>query len=72
MKTRESKNSFYAYQWWHVGSPDQNGVVSFLAQGHLGQYIYMNPKKNTIIVRLGKRRGEIKWINFFRSLNAGL
>lgn len=40
---------YYQYQWW---LPTKNG--DFLADGFLGQYIYVNPEKNIIIVRLGK------------------
>ena len=31
-KIIDSKNSFYAYQWWHDGLPDKNGVVNFSAR----------------------------------------
>lgn len=48
---------FYQYQWW---LPTKNG--DFLADGYLGQYIYVNPKKNLIIVRLGKDEDQ-DWFN---------
>src|SRR5690606_36816833 len=47
---------YYQYQWWF---PSSDG--DFVAQGILGQYIYVNPKKNLIIVRLGKNKGEVDW-----------
>ena len=37
---------YYQYQWW---LPTQTG--DFMAQGILGQYIYVHPEKNLIIVR---------------------
>ncbi len=55
----------YLYQWWF---PTKNGN-DFLANGHLGQFIYGNADKNLIIVRLGKRGGKVKsWSQFFISL----
>ncbi|WP_264790121.1 serine hydrolase domain-containing protein [Aureispira anguillae] len=54
---------FYQYQWW---LPTKNG--DFMAQGILGQYIYVNPSKNLIIVRLGKAHGSVNWGNLFPSL----
>ncbi|MBY8961578.1 beta-lactamase family protein [Flavobacterium sp. D11R37] len=55
--------SFYKYQWW---LPSQSG--DFMAQGILGQYIYVNPSKNLIIVRLGENYGNTDWRNLFKSL----
>lgn len=43
-------SKYYQYQWW---LPTQNG--DFMAQGILGQYIYVNPQKNLVIVRLGHK-----------------
>lgn len=59
----------YAYQWWNFQSPENE----IMAQGILGQYIYVNPKKNIIIVRTGKKWGkEINWWRFFRELSSDL
>ncbi|MFN3917624.1 MAG: serine hydrolase domain-containing protein [Flavobacteriales bacterium] len=67
-----SKDAFYAYQWWHVPEKDKNGKQiirpDFYAQGHLGQYIYVSPSEEIIIVRLGENRGGIPWISQFRQL----
>jgi CubicO group peptidase (beta-lactamase class C family) len=57
--------SYYKYQWW---LSEQNG--DFMAQGILGQYIYVNPAKNLIIVRLGEDYGDTGWKNLFQSLAA--
>lgn len=51
---------YYQYQWW---LPTKKG--DFMADGFLGQFIYVNPSKNIIIVRLGKNEGKIKWWEFF-------
>lgn len=38
------------------------------ARGVLGQHIYINPKKNIIIVRMGKGFGFTKWRKLFRTI----
>ena len=40
--------SYYRY-------PDED----YMADGHLGQYIYVNPEQKMVIVRLGKKSGKI-------------
>ncbi|MCC9136331.1 serine hydrolase domain-containing protein [Pontibacter silvestris] len=50
------KVNFYGYQWWLL--PGYKGQDIFYARGILGQYIIVIPKKDIIIVRLGKKRGE--------------
>ncbi len=49
----------YQYQWW---LPSNTG--DFTADGLLGQYIYVNPKKNLIIVRLGTKTDDVNWKEF--------
>ena len=39
-----------------------------MAEGILGQFIYVNPFKNIIIVRMGKNYGKINWSDFFSLL----
>lgn len=51
---------YYQYQWW---LPTRKG--DFMAQGILGQYIYVNPAKNLIIVRLGHSEGKADWWELF-------
>lgn len=55
----------YKYQWWL--QPDG----SYMAQGILGQYIYVNPTKKLTIVRLGKNYGNANWSDVFASVAAG-
>ena len=47
---------YYQYQWW---LPTKEG--DYMANGHLGQYIYVNPSKDLVIVRLGKNEGKVRW-----------
>lgn len=56
----------YQYQWW---LPSKNG--DFMAQGILGQYIYVNPAKNLIIVRLGASVGNTNWRSAFTQIAEG-
>lgn len=48
---------YYQHGWWimseHYGD--------YRAEGHLGQFLYVNPKLNVIIVRLGKNLGRLEW-----------
>ncbi len=59
------KDAFYSYQWWHTLDADGNNKAKdandFFANGLLGQYIYVYPEKNIIIVRLGKKEGPGSW-----------
>jgi CubicO group peptidase (beta-lactamase class C family) len=51
---------FYQYQWW-LPQPGQD----FMAQGILGQYIYVHPEKELLLVRLGKAEGNVDWTSIF-------
>lgn len=53
----------YQYQWWIT---NQSG--DFMAQGILGQYIFVCPSKNLVIVRLGKNYGNTSWIKIFEKI----
>lgn len=47
---------YYQNHWW---LPTQLG--DYIAEGVLGQYIYLNTNNNVIIVRLGKSEGLADW-----------
>jgi len=55
--------SGYRYQWW---LPSSDG--DFHAEGILGQFIYVDPARELVIVRLGGAYGNIGWPQFFRTL----
>ena len=67
-KAEKSNGSaaYYQHQWW---IPNVNG--DFMAEGILGQFIYVNPKKKLIVVRLGKKEGNVSWWTLFPSLAKG-
>lgn len=64
--------SYYQYQWWLP----LKGKKDFMAIGHYGQYIYINPEENIIIVRLGRKWGETrrneKWKKLFTYLSENI
>ncbi len=62
--TARGSKSYYQYQWWIQGE----GI--FTAEGHLGQFIYVNVPKNLLIVRLGKNSGKVDWYNIFEQIAA--
>lgn len=46
----------YKYLWW------LNRVTSdYQAIGHFGQYIFVSPLSNVVIVRFGEKKGGISW-----------
>lgn len=63
VETSDGSVGYYQYQWW---MPIPDG--SYGAEGILGQFIYVNPSKNLIIVRLGKSVGKMDWWQFFSGL----
>jgi CubicO group peptidase (beta-lactamase class C family) len=57
--------------WWLLARDHQD----FLAGGHLGQFLYVNPSAGIVIVRLGKSRGglsRVDWGKVFVSLSESL
>lgn len=56
---------FYQYQWWLTKNAEQ-----FYAKGILGQYIFVDPHKNLIIVRLGEKTGNVNWDGFIAKVAA--
>src|SRR5215204_5901872 len=62
----------YQYFWW-VNTPE--GKEHFSARGNYGQYIYVAPEKDLVIVRLGKEEGELGygyWTSLFEKLSTKL
>lgn len=48
--------NYYGYQWWIY--PGQENI--FYARGILGQYVIVIPSKKLVLVRLGKKRSELR------------
>lgn len=60
--SKDSQGYPYTYQW----RVKEDGAI--FAKGVLGQYIYVDPKKNVVIVRMGKKSGDVVWAEFFERL----
>ena len=63
---RESlPDGYYKYMWWGM---ERDGQASdFVALGNHGQFIYISPHKDLIIVRHGEQYGvdKFEWLNIF-------
>ena len=65
-------NSEYGFQWWRMEEKKGGEYFikdSYYAQGILGQFIYVNPEKNMIMVRLGSGYGNVWWKDFFEEIS---
>lgn len=51
---RFSDSPEYGYGWW---LKEHLGKQFFMMRGHLGQYVFVQPEDNVIIVRLGHSKG---------------
>ncbi len=53
----------YKFGWWMDSYIDRNlsEIRDYYATGYKGQYIYVNPEENIIIIRQGKKRDGVKW-----------
>lgn len=57
----------YGYQWW-LASPEAG---DYFALGKDGQFLYVNPAKNLIVVRLGWSLGNLQssqWVDLFQAV----
>ena len=58
----------YQFQWWH---PFRDRSYYMMA-GHLGQYVFVNPEKQVVVVRLGTSLGGLsseQWRDLFAVLS---
>jgi CubicO group peptidase (beta-lactamase class C family) len=55
----------YGLMWWGYARPD--GTYDYAAEGDKGQYIYVSPSRDLVIVRFGTDFGQAnhEWINLF-------
>jgi CubicO group peptidase (beta-lactamase class C family) len=73
--TKGKSVTYYGYQWWLM---DHNQEILPYARGILGQYIFIIPSQNAIIVRLGHLRSDTRigehptdaytWVNMGRDI----
>ena len=68
----EQSMTRYQFGWWIV--PHTDGSTDYAAMGHLGrhlsrhlgQYIYISPRNNIVIVRTGKSQGNLDDAEFLK------
>jgi CubicO group peptidase (beta-lactamase class C family) len=68
LKDREENNApvdFYGYQYWIL---KHSGVTAIAQNGLFGQYVYIIPEKNAVVVRLGESK-VTKHIHHFQPEN---
>lgn len=68
--TTKDPADFYQYFWWvypQQGAP-RDVEADFAAQGNFGQFIYVAPNENMVLVRLGRDDGGVAWTWLMGSL----
>jgi CubicO group peptidase (beta-lactamase class C family) len=61
----ESGRMNYKYQWWLLS--EESG--SYSTVGKDGQYMYVNPEKALIIIRLGEKTGNLPWVHILQEID---
>ena len=56
LDTKGNTNTNYGYQFWLA---ERQGLSVYYARGLFGQYVICIPEKNMIVVRLGRKFGEV-------------
>lgn len=56
---------YYKYMWWGIAR--EQGTYDFIAEGDKGQFIYVSPQKNLVIIRHGIKFGipSEEWLKLF-------
>ena len=71
--TATGSADFYAFHWWTGRS---NGQLfpdgHFMAAGNLGQFVYVAPDRDLVIVRLGDDYGDEGWPSLLAELASQL
>ena len=66
LDTTTDPADFYQYFWWVDVAWAERG--RFMARGNLGQFIYVVPDKDLVIVRFGEDWGYNRWPELLRSI----
>lgn len=68
---RARNGDSYADHWWLLHDPSaEQGGVALLARGILGQFVFIHPSANLVIVRIGAEEGTMPWLPLFGAIVA--
>lgn len=59
---------FHKHLWW--GRVVPGAPPEFYANGHFGQRLYVSPRKNLVLVRMGRANAGVDWEGFLAALAA--
>ncbi len=63
----QERGGYYGYHWWGMNNAD--GTYDYAARGHLGQIIYVAPRKNMVVVRFGSEAdSNVIWSYVIKAL----
>jgi CubicO group peptidase (beta-lactamase class C family) len=62
---------YYGLMWWRLGEDER---ADFFAVGDHGQYVYVSPSNDIVIVRMGVEYGvsSSTWVGAFSAAADGL
>lgn len=64
----ENKNIGYKFMWY--STPNDKGSLDYFAWGKYGQFLYMSPEHNTVILRTGQSMGRVdNWSEVFKQIS---
>ncbi len=55
---RIGKNIYYQHGWW-IYAPSEKYKYTVSGWGHLGQYLFIFPNENMLVLRFGKKIGKV-------------
>ena len=68
-KVAEFGDEIHYEKFWWLFSKDHQKAYIISGWGHLGQYMYIFPDQNIIIVRMGKGAGKVdSWKKIFQEI----
>ena len=60
----------YGYMWWLERQDD--GSVHYWAEGRFGQFVYVVPALDLVMVRTGETDGDVQWPSLFQRVARGV
>ncbi len=67
--TKANNGKSYADQWWLLRDTNERGASgALLAEGILGQFVFVDPQSRVVIVRMGHREDSLPWRTIFKAI----